>query len=1071
VPSKESIEAAKTNETVKASVADADQESESFDDMVQLFGTGNTGGGGGSFSPGSIEMKSKNMEPLINPHIYPGGDKATAPSVSHAISEDVGKDTGSSGACANKPVGSAAMGAISAAGIVKGITMGNAPGANAGQSKANQNAQKEQGADNLAAMERYHAAAAIDWVRSFLVNFTTDGGNKWNQVRDRLFVPMALLLLLPGALVCQVKSIASQGLAVLGEVSPFEGIFRSIVGIFLIPATYLVVNYGIDVANSITFTIANQYRQQFGSDMYADAFCGHIRAFPVREPDENPGMITDQKTVMFNYFGNTPLARLEGKTLAIKYEDPCSGLYIVPPDRNNDNVPYMVNEQRLAYNQANAAFSMAWVILCAVQQGYLYYLYFVGPVVAALWVFPSKQLRDAFPSWIEGVVTICFWSLFWNVTILLMACFRGVDDTGTIMFTALNFLAIGSAKFAFDFTGLVKDAGREAMSMAQKAAQAAAAASKKSEGGGGGGGGGGCNKGGEGNSSGGNSSQSGGGEGGTAPSGPDVSSLGSNNSFDFVSAGHSSSQGHLSAGNAHGDYKANHTTHLPPSFVSRDFAHAGWNAGAHGFGHQDIMKALNDFNKAGDGANAAVEIPSMEFNEEATHLTQLGAFNANAKPFEGSPEMGDTNKPPLTAVAVGGSNGNNGANGADAKAGDANKADAKDAAVDAKKQLLADAAKSEQDNKRAEQISQLSSIQAQDRNTQEQKSKEHKNELESQQKAEFFARASADLNGNAQAVVPGQTSMDPVANLSRDSFDANSAIAMGSLDAANKAALDAANAVSVGSGNLGPVAADVTVSNSTMTPADNLYLSKDTVNSDTAVAGIDYSSSNSIGNSGYDSSSADYQFRYSIDSSASSAISNDYAYPSLTIDGASSSSAQSHAFYEQTYATAYEQTYASAYARSESAAANQAQSIQSERQYAAEQKQIEARDQAQAAAPSGRSSDMSAQSVRMSSKGVADNRTTNFLTGLVKTATSSNTPPSSTPNNAAPQSRARSSNPAAGGNDSNTAKTAGTTPDADWNSHIANEVLKRRARSVKKQSADEKAADLKALRNMTSKMD
>ena len=265
--------------------------------------------------------------------------------------------------------------------------------------------------------------------------------------------------------------------------------------------------------------------------------------------------------------------------------------------------------------------------------------------------------------------------------------------------------------------------------------------------------------------------------------------------------------------------------------------------------------------------------------------------------------------------------------------------------------------------------------------------------------------------------------------------------------------MDAANAVSVGSGNLGPVAADVTVSNSTMTPADNLYLSKDTVNSDTAVAGIDYSSSNSIGNSGYDSSSADYQFRYSIDSSASS------------------SSAQSHAFYEQTYATAYEQTYASAYARSESAAANQAQSIQSERQYAAEQKQIEARDQAQAAAPSGRSSDMSAQSVRMSSKGVADNRTTNFLTGLVKTATSSNTPPSSTPNNAAPQSRARSSNPAAGGNDSNTAKTAGTTPDADWNSHIANEVLKRRARSVKKQSADEKAADLKALRNMTSKMD
>ena len=38
-------------------------------------------------------------------------------------------------------------------------------------------------------------------------------------------------------------------------------------------------------------------------------------------------------------------------------------------------------------------------------------------VMAALWVYPSKQLRDAFPSWCEGVVILCFWSFFLSVSL------------------------------------------------------------------------------------------------------------------------------------------------------------------------------------------------------------------------------------------------------------------------------------------------------------------------------------------------------------------------------------------------------------------------------------------------------------------------------------------------------------------------------------------------------------------------------------------------------------------------------------------------------------------------------
>jgi hypothetical protein len=372
----------------------------------------------------------------------------------------------------------------------------NMPGAGKEAAKSNQNAEKSSTADNLAAMERIQAGTALDFMEEYsLKNFTTNGGNQWNQVRDRLFIPMAILLLLPGAVLAQVKSIASQGFAVLGEIGPFEGLQRSMIAIFLIPATYLVVNYGIDVHNSISYTIRTEYMNIFGTDMYEDAMCAHIRAFPIRYPEENFGTIPNLEADMYPLLNwTTPLARLEGKTLEVKLEDPCAMLYIVPRDRAAETVPYYVNEQRVAYNQANAAFAMAWTLLCAFQIAYLYYLWFVGPVVAALWVYPMKQLRDAFPSWLEGVVCLCFWALFWNTSVLLMACFRGVDETGTIAMTALNFLTISSVKFAFDFSGLVKDAGRQAASLAQKAAERAAQGGGKGGGKGGGGGGGGGGK-------------------------------------------------------------------------------------------------------------------------------------------------------------------------------------------------------------------------------------------------------------------------------------------------------------------------------------------------------------------------------------------------------------------------------------------------------------------------------------------------------------------------------------------------------------------------------------------------
>jgi hypothetical protein len=366
--------------------------------------------------------------------------------------------------------------------------MNNSPETQMHAAEATGQAQAEQAGDASADCARDQAASAIGFCSSYVENFTTNP--IWNLVRNQIFVPMAVLLLLPGAVLAQMRAIIAAGSPVLGEVNPFEGILRSIVAIFLIPGTALVVNYGIDLNNSIAYTISSEYFRIFGSDMYRDALCAEIRATPVRQPQTNRNAL-DQST----YVGKAILEKIptafgdfEGRMMEDSLQDPCAGIDLAPSDRTNEAMSSGVAATRLMMNGSNASLAAAWNILCAFQLAYLYYLWCVGPIMAALWVYPLRTLRNALPSWTEGVVTLCFWSLFWNTVILLMACFKGVDETGTVIMTALNFLATASVKYAFDFAGLVKAAGQEAAGMAAGAAQQAAQAG----GGGAGKGGGAC---------------------------------------------------------------------------------------------------------------------------------------------------------------------------------------------------------------------------------------------------------------------------------------------------------------------------------------------------------------------------------------------------------------------------------------------------------------------------------------------------------------------------------------------------------------------------------------------------
>jgi len=316
--------------------------------------------------------------------------------------------------------------------------------------------QSTSAANGAANMTTNQSQSAIDFTKEYLTNFTAEAGNRWQTIRDQLFIPIAVLLLLPGAVLAQVKAIVSQSSPVLGETNPFEGIIRSIIAIFLIPGTFLVINYGIDVSNSITFTIADEYTRIFGTDMYVDAQCAEARAFPINAPQSNSNAMRGSETPATTT-DTSGWGPYEALNLGVRKYDPCANIDI--SNSPDEEVRDAKKIARLLTNGTNMTLSLVWNTLCAFQMAFLYYLWCMGPIAAALWVWPLQKLRGALPSWIEGVVTLCFWSLFWNTCVLLLACFRGVGDTGTVIVTALNYLATICVKYAFDFSSLVSQGG------------------------------------------------------------------------------------------------------------------------------------------------------------------------------------------------------------------------------------------------------------------------------------------------------------------------------------------------------------------------------------------------------------------------------------------------------------------------------------------------------------------------------------------------------------------------------------------------------------------------------------
>lgn len=202
------------------------------------------------------------------------------------------------------------------------------------------------------------------------------------QMFHHVYIPMAVLLLLPGAMLLNLKVLASRGAGMQGDedsaAGPFSAILRCVIAVFLIPATQLIMSYSIDIGNSMTFETAKQ--------------------IPLNE--------------IFEWArGQYQHEQAQAATAAAHSNNP-----ELPPQ------PYAQQTFKAFMNLINMSLGYGLLILMAFQTIVSCYLLLLGPIAASLYAWPGgvgRLFRTIFANWVDAVVNIALWRFWW---ILLVLC-------------------------------------------------------------------------------------------------------------------------------------------------------------------------------------------------------------------------------------------------------------------------------------------------------------------------------------------------------------------------------------------------------------------------------------------------------------------------------------------------------------------------------------------------------------------------------------------------------------------------------------------------------------------------
>lgn len=189
------------------------------------------------------------------------------------------------------------------------------------------------------------------------------------------YLPMALLLLLPGAVLLHLKNMCT---SFANPDEDFQGgpwghILRAMIALFLVPSTQLIMSYSIDVGNSMTYTVAQQF-----SPMEIVTW-----AQGMQQAREAAGQ----------------------------------------PQERLDPQPFKEQMWQMAAGIINMSLGYGLLILAAFQLALSCYLLLLGPIAAAFYSWPGsvgKLFKPIFINWVNGVVVLSLWRFWWVLITFVM---------------------------------------------------------------------------------------------------------------------------------------------------------------------------------------------------------------------------------------------------------------------------------------------------------------------------------------------------------------------------------------------------------------------------------------------------------------------------------------------------------------------------------------------------------------------------------------------------------------------------------------------------------------------------
>lgn len=399
----------------------------------------------------------------------------------------------------------------------------NAPKRQAETAKSNMGAQQQEMSDAAAGAAESGFTTGMELLREPLINVANEGAGTptsadagvkshsqaiWmvQQIYKTVYLPMAILLLLPGAILTNMKSMITGGIIGVGQgeedaVSPFSGILRSVIAIFLIPATQLFASWCIDVGNSMTFAV-NQNIAPAGLSEW-------MQEQTFNAPLENAKNALSMPKDLANATTKADESGSAGGGVSEKIAGKIDG---GSEKRSQvEQQSSLTRMMQLAFNMLSVGLNFGMLMLSAFQIVMVCYLFLMAPIAAAFFAWPSgvgSLFKTTFTNWLDALINVTLWKFWWCVVVLCMQTRNlWLEESGSYLPNSQWEMAVYVAFMVIllyvPFVPFEYKPGEMVSKILEKAEQLKdAAASGANSGGGGGGGGGGGAHGGRGSSKG-----------------------------------------------------------------------------------------------------------------------------------------------------------------------------------------------------------------------------------------------------------------------------------------------------------------------------------------------------------------------------------------------------------------------------------------------------------------------------------------------------------------------------------------------------------------------------------------